>query len=50
MHFLHGCALLAGTAVGALVLATSAAAQPATVADVKYEATSGVNGSTLQLN
>lgn len=50
MNFFHRCALLAGTAVGALVLATSAVAQPVTVADVKYEATSVVNGSTLQLN
>ena len=46
MKFFHRCALFAG----ALVLATSAAAQPITVADVKYEETSVVNGSTLQLN
>ena len=35
---------------GACLLAASAIAQPMTVADVKYEETASVGGSTLQLN
>lgn len=46
MKFLHRCALSAST----FLLATGAVAQPVTVADVKYEETSVVAGSTLQLN
>ena len=46
MKFLTRWAVMAG----ACLLAASAIAQPMTVADVKYEETASVNGSTLQLN
>ena len=46
MNFLQQCALMAG----ACLLAATAAAQPITVADVKYEDTASLSGSTLQLN
>ena len=46
MKFLTRWAVMAG----ACLLAASAVAQPMTVADVKYEETASVNGSTLQLN
>ncbi|MCM2348364.1 MAG: chalcone isomerase family protein, partial [Acidovorax soli] len=50
MQFLHRCALSASAVASVFLLATSAVAQPVTVADVKYEETSVVAGSTLQLN
>ncbi|HAJ14261.1 MAG TPA: hypothetical protein DCM06_17115, partial [Comamonadaceae bacterium] len=50
MTFLHRCAVFVGTLTSAFILAASAAAQPVTVADVKYEDTSVLSGSTLQLN
>jgi len=46
MKFLTRWAVMAG----ACLLAASAVAQPMTVADVKYEETASVSGSTLQLN
>ena len=46
MKFLTRWAVMAG----ACLLAASAVAQPMTVADVKYEETASVGGSTLQLN
>lgn len=46
MNFLQRCALMAG----ACLLAAAAAAQPITVSDVKYEDTTNLGGSTLQLN
>ncbi len=46
MKFLKQCVVMAS----ACLIATSAFAQPMTVADVKYEETASVGGSTLQLN
>jgi len=46
MKFLKQCVVMAS----ACLIATSAFAQPTTVADVKYEETASVGGSTLQLN
>ena len=46
MKFLQRCAVVAG----ACLLAASAAAQPVTVADVKYAETASLGGNTLQLN
>lgn len=46
MKFLKQCVVMAS----ACLLAVSALAQPLTVADVKYEETASVGGSTLQLN
>ncbi len=46
MKFLKQCVVMAT----ACLLAASAFAQPITVADVKYEETASVGGSTLQLN
>ena len=46
MKFLTRCAVMAG----ACLLAANAIAQPITVADVKYEETASLSGSTLQLN
>ncbi|MBU0748941.1 MAG: chalcone isomerase family protein [Gammaproteobacteria bacterium] len=46
MKFLKQCVVMAS----ACLLAASALAQPITVADVKYEETASVGGSTLQLN
>ena len=46
MNFLQRCA----AAAVACLLATSAIAQPITVADVKYEESNSVSGSSLQLN
>jgi len=46
MKFLQRCAVVAG----ACLLAASAAAQPMTVADVKYAETASLSGNTLQLN
>ena len=46
MKFLQRCAVVAG----ACLLAASAAAQPVTVADVKYEPTQTLGDSTVQLN
>ena len=46
MNFLQRCALMAG----ACLLAAAATAQPITVSDVKYEETTSLSGSTLQLN
>ena len=45
MKFLQRCVV-----VGAFLWAAGAIAQPITVADVKYADTTGVGGSTLQLN
>ena len=46
MKFLQRCAVVAG----ACLLAAIAAAQPVTVADVKYAETASLGGNTLQLN
>ena len=46
MKFLSRCALLAASCT----LAAAAWAQPVTVADVKYDETTSVGGSTLRLN
>ena len=46
MKFLQRCA----AAAVACLLAAGAIAQPITVADVKYEETSSLSGSSLQLN
>ena len=46
MKFLQRCAVMAGCCL----MAVSAIAQPITVADVKYEETTGLSGNTLQLN
>ena len=46
MKFLQRCMVLAG----ACLLAASALAQPITVADVKYEETTSLGGSTLRIN
>ena len=46
MKFLQRCAVMAGCCL----MAASAIAQPITVADVKYEETTGLSGNTLQLN
>lgn len=50
MKFFHRCTLFAGTVACTALLATSTVAQTVTVADVKYEETSVVSGSTLKLN
>lgn len=46
MKFLQRCAVMAGCCL----MAASAIAQPITVADVKYEETTGLSGNMLQLN